>query len=212
MGLSLALGSLGAVARAQEDLLLGRQCYEEKLALWQEIGDRTGIAATLVELGALAQQAGEGSAAQARFEEARALRHVLGDTGGVAEALAHLGDLACAAGDAEGAARLYRDGLDLVGAAGDRPVVAACLEGLAVVAMGRGRLEHAARLCGAATALRRGSFVLAVGDRGAGWAGRVAALHTVLPHAAWAAGEALPPDAALAEALAEGTGAGDAPP
>ena len=164
MGICLALGCLGAVARAQGDTALARTCYEEKLAFWRDIGDRAGIAATLAELGALALQEGDQAQAHALFEEALTLRRELGDSAGVAASLAHLGDLAYAQGDQERAATLYREGLDLARDAGDRAVAALCLEGLAAVALAGGQPERAARLYGAGATCRKGTFVLNVWD------------------------------------------------
>jgi non-specific serine/threonine protein kinase len=204
---ALALGCLGAVARAQGEFALARSCYDEKLAFWRQVGDRTGIAATLAELGFLTQQEGDHTQAQALLEEALALRRELGDGVGMAGALAHLGNLASARGDHDHAAQLYAEALALPGATGDRAVAALCLEGLAALAMAAGQAGRAARLHGAAASQRRGIFVLNVWDEPVARDRQVAVVRAALGEeafaAAWAAGQGLGPEAALARALVE---------
>jgi predicted ATPase len=207
---ALALGCLGAVARAQGDTDLARSCYEEKLAFWRHVGDRTGIAATLDELGAVALQEGGHTPAQALFEEALTLRRELGDSPRVAASQAHLGDLARAQGDYERAATRYREGLAPLRHGGDRPVMAACLEGMAAIAMACVQPERSAHLLGAAAGMREGTFVLYVWDDRAARERLVAAVRAALGDVAfavaWAAGQAMTPDDAIATVLEDGAG------
>jgi tetratricopeptide (TPR) repeat protein len=181
---------LGAVARAQGEFALARSCYDEKLAFWRQVGDRTQ--------------------AQALFEEVLVLRRELGDGVGMAGALAHLGDLASARGDHDHAAQLYEEALALPGASGDRAVAALCLEGMAVLAMAAGQAGRAARLYGAAASQRRGIFVLNVWDEPVARDRRVAAVREALGEeafaAAWAAGQAMTPEEAVAAAQEDGAG------
>jgi tetratricopeptide (TPR) repeat protein len=203
-----ALGSLGAVARAQADTALARTCYQEKLAFWRNVGNRTGIAATLVEMGALALQEGDHAQADALCEEALSLRRELGDSAGEAASLAHLADLAHALGNQERAMTLYRRGLDLVRTTGDRVVPTLCLEGLATVAMAGGKPERAARLYGAAASFRKRTFVLNVWDDCVARDRQVAAVRAALGDevfaTAWAAGQAMTLQEAIAHTHANG--------
>jgi tetratricopeptide (TPR) repeat protein len=202
MGISLALSSLGTVACAQGDTACARACYEEKLALWHAVGDRAGIAATLAELGALAQKEGDLVQAQSLFAEALDLRRALGHPVDVAASLVHLGGLAVAQGDDPQAATLYGEALTVLRSHGDRAVAALCLEGMAALALACGDVERAARLLGAAAPLRRGTYVLFVWDERTARVGQIAALRSALGEdafaAAWAAGQAMSWDDALA--------------
>jgi tetratricopeptide (TPR) repeat protein len=203
-GVSVALGCLGAVARAQGDTACARACYAEKLALWRAVGDRAGIAATLAELGALAQQEGDLAQAQALFAEALALRRELGHPVDIAASLAHQGGLAAAQGDAASAATLYGEALAVLAPTADRAVAALCLEGVAALAQAAGAVERAARLWGAAATLRRGTFVVFVWDERTARERLIAAGRTALGEtafaAAWAAGQAMTLEQAIAEA------------
>jgi predicted ATPase len=207
MGVSIALGCLGAMARAQGDTAAARAYYAEKLALWRSVGDRAGIAATLAELGALAQQEGDLAQAQALFAEALALRRALGRPVEVAASLAHLGGLAAAQGDAARAATLYGEALAVLAPTADRAVAALCLEGVAALAQAAGAVERAAHLWGAAATLRRGTYVLFVWDERTVREGLIAAGRTALGEpawtAAWAAGQALTLEQAVAQARAD---------
>jgi hypothetical protein len=171
------------------------------LAHWRNVGDRTGIAATLAEMGALAQQEGDHAQAHALLEEALALRRTLRDSVGVAASLAHLGNLATTQGERARAAMLYRDGLELLRTTGDRAVAALCLEGLATVAVADGYPERAARLYGAGARQRRGTYVLNVWDDRVACDQQIVALRAALGDeafaAAWAEGQAMTPAEAM---------------
>jgi tetratricopeptide (TPR) repeat protein len=205
MSLSHTLACLGTVACARGDTVLARACYEEKLALWRKVGNRAGVSSTMDELGTLAQQEGDYGQAQALFEEALTLRRELRHSADVAASQVHLGSLTLAQGDGRRAARYYAEGLRLLGASGDRTVAADCLAGLAAVAGAHGDLQRAARLAGAASALRPATYVLSLRDDRAAHDLQVTALPRELGEAAfataWAAGQAMTLEEAIAYAL-----------
>jgi hypothetical protein len=131
-----------------------------------------------------------------------------GDTGGVARTLQNLADIARNQGDDKDAREHYRDSLIMARDMGDQVTVVDCLEGLAMLA-GRARVpRRAARLLGAADTLRRAIGVpVRATDREVYDSG-VAVLRGELGEAgfsaAWIAGQTLPLEAAIAEALQDG--------
>ena len=114
------------------------------------------------------------------------------------------GDLSLAHGDQEGALAAYRESLEVAWDRGERRFLADPIAAIASVIVERGQAERAARLLAAAAALRE--------EIGApqGWERRVheraeaAAQAELSPEAfaaAWAAGEALPLEEAVVEAI-----------
>jgi hypothetical protein len=101
---------------------------------------------------------------------------------------------------------LYAEALDLA-RVNNLPILAACLEGVASVAAARGQAERAARLCGAVAALRHARNMplppadRPVHDRTVDAA--CVALSDDCFSAAWAAGQILPLEQVIVEALAK---------
>jgi tetratricopeptide (TPR) repeat protein len=203
-GMAAALSCLGLVARGQGDYVRASALYEESLALRRGLADTWGIANMLTNLGIMARTQGDDARAAELCEESLGLCRDLRDTWGIALALTSLGNATYEQGYAERAMALYQESLALSRAIGDEVSIAACLEGLAAVAATRGQPEKAAQLCGAATALRDriGAPLLpddrAVNERTLA-AARVALGDGFLP--AWTAGQALPLQQIIAEAL-----------
>jgi hypothetical protein len=132
----------------------------------------------------------------------------------MAATLAGLGDVARHQGDFAQAADLYVEGLTQLRGSEARNEYAACLEGLAAVAWAGGAAARAARLCGAAAVARLPDITFTPACV-AGGAEVVAAARAALGEeefaAAWAAGQALALEEAVALALegcAEGSGRG----
>jgi hypothetical protein len=110
-------------------------------------------------------------------------------------------------GDVRCAEALYAEGLALVSSPGGEVAdMALGLEGLAEVAAALGYAERAARLCGAVEALRATHGIARRPANQARYDRAVATARTALGEevfaAAWAAGQALSVDDAVAEALA----------
>jgi tetratricopeptide (TPR) repeat protein len=197
------------VAAAQGEYERAWALYEESLRLARGMELEHGeavIAAALSNMGDLARRRGDYTRARPLLEESLALRRRHGNTFGAAVVLADLADLLRAQGDEEQAVALYRESLTLYGAPGFTRVrtVAQCLEGIAHIAAARGQPDRAARLAGAAAALRHLNGTPLEPDQRADYEWTVQAARAALGDAAfasaWAQGQELLPQQAVAEA------------
>ncbi len=190
--------------REQGDLARAMTLFEESLALRREAGDKQGIARSLVTLGHVARDRGDLARAAALYEESMALHGELGDKHGLTLALAYAGATAYRRGDHRRAMSLYKEGLALAHATRYAMGVAASLEGLAAVAAGMDRPDEAARLLGAAFALRSGHGTPVPPSEQADNERAVALARSALGGeafaSAWAWGQVLSPEQAVAEA------------
>lgn len=211
-GAAYALSILGTLASDQADYATAQPLFEESLALNRHLGDKRGITASLSSLAFIAREQGDLPTALALCEESLAIRRQLGQKHGVAMVLSSLGLVTWRQGDARRAAAYFRESLTLLQALGDRAGIAACLEGLARVATDPG---VATRLLGAAAALRETIHApLPPSDRveydhqlsllQSGLGGGVFA-------ARWREGQTMPPEQAIAYALAETTAVNSTP-
>jgi tetratricopeptide (TPR) repeat protein len=142
------------------------------------------------------------------FEECKGLFKQLGDKDGLVIALGNLASIALALGNPGQATAFYDESLTLRRELGDKRGVAKCLDGSAEVAVARGRTEQAVRLLAAAAALRdrigaQVPFVLAANRtaRDRTLADAQAQLSDAVFAAAWAEGQAMPLEQAIADAL-----------
>jgi predicted ATPase/Flp pilus assembly protein TadD len=222
------LTRLGWLARERGDVATARRLLEESVAIFRELGDKPGIAEGLVNLGEVAVMQEDAASARSLLEEALALKREQGSAYGSGWALNHLGHVAQIQGEYERATRLHEESLALFSQFGKPhgsvaeawyalgetalaqgkallatqhltralallhdiesfPIgIAWCLAGLAGVAVLDEEPERAARLWGAAEALR-----LSIG----------AQLGEVAFAEAWAKGQAMTMEQAVAEAL-----------
>jgi tetratricopeptide (TPR) repeat protein len=210
-GIAWALGELGVVAYLQGNLETARSLYEESLAAYRELEEKLGIAAALNLLGQVTRQQGDLEAARSLHEEVLVLRPEL--KGGwamqpIADALLNLGIIAQRQGDCGQALARYRESMAEYQELQEGGGMASGLEALAGLAAAEGEPERAARLFGAAAARREalGSPIPPV-DR-AEYQRRVADVRAALGEeaftAAWAEGQVLPIEPAIALALGEG--------
>jgi tetratricopeptide (TPR) repeat protein len=202
--MALVLGMLGVVAASQGDGADARACFTEKRALWEQVGERSGIASALRDLGWLTRREGATDQARAYYLEALGLEQDLGDAVGIAATLTGLGDLARQQGNYLQAAAQYGEALTQLHGNEARNEVAACLAGLAAVAWAEGDAQRAARLCAAAAAVHLPDITVtptSVAESAAMIAAIRAAMGEEAFAAAWAAGQALTPDQAFALAL-----------
>ena len=201
-----ALRGAGVLAWVQGNYGRATALFEEALALHRDLGDRRGIATALGNLGAVARYQGDYRRATTLYEEALARVRDLGDTHGIAIGLSSLGAVAWVQGDHRRATAQLAEALVLSQAVGDKTWnTAICLEVLAGVACAQGQPERATRLCAAAAALRTATGTpLDRFDRTT-YDSIVAAAQEALDDdafaAAWAVGQALPLEQAIAEAL-----------
>jgi predicted ATPase/DNA-binding SARP family transcriptional activator len=199
---------LGDVARDQGEAERVEVLCQESLALFHEVGDKWGIGYSLHNLGLGARAQGEYERADRLCTEALHLFRELHSRSAMVEVLTSLGLVAHEQGDSGRAAALFGECLTLYPSrtGGPRWLVATSLEGLAgVAASQRGNAEPAARLLGAAAALRATSGVPLQPANQAAYERTVTAVRAALGDVAfaqvWAAGEALPLEQAVAEAV-----------
>lgn len=204
-GTADSLANLGYVALYQGDDAQARALYEEGLAIYRMAGNAQGMADTLSHLGVLALYRDDRIAARALHEESLALWRQSEDGLGIAWAVSQLGKVALHETDNAAAADLFRASLLQHRDLGDQWGMAEALEGLACVAAAMGRTISALHLAGAAAMLRTrlGTALPLAGQ--ADLERRLAPVHQALGSAAataWAEGQRLTVEQALAEALA----------
>jgi predicted ATPase/Tfp pilus assembly protein PilF len=205
----IVLNNLGNLADDDGDCEAAVSFHEEGLALSREIGDRAGVSHILSSMGYAAGVHGDHAKALALCEEALTIareldakREVVLSLLGTAGALTHLGRHE-AAGDQ------YREALTSAVKTGAKPLVSYCLEGLAELAYERGQFGRAALLFGATLGLRRSIDLPQPGPGSPGSHEEQAratrdGLGEEAFAAAWAEGEAMTLEEAVAFALEEG--------
>ena len=204
-GAAATLRELGRLALDQGEFPAAGPLLRDSLALQRDLNDTYGIAWSLNCLGQLAFFQGDDQTAEARLTECLDLFRRLGDQWGIGPTMFFLGHIACDRGDYAAARAHLIESLNTV-AISRHWVTAFVLQGLAHVAAARGQAARALRLAGAAEALRR----VIASPLAPAWAAdferRLApARQALTPEAAataWAEGQRMTPDEALAEALA----------
>jgi hypothetical protein len=173
------------------------------------LGDTLGTANSLNNLGRVAYDQGDYARAAALHEESLALRRELGEKRGIAYSLVNLGDVALAQGHHGQASVMLKEGLTLFHEVGDKRGITISLEDLAHAATGPDGTpearQRAGRLLGAAAALLATSVGPLLAHERADHERTVAALRAGLGdvafEAAWADGQAMTLERALALAL-----------
>jgi len=186
--------------------------FEEAASLARTLEDPRQAAAltgsALTNLGDAVRFQGRLQEAAAHCGEALRLLREIGYDIGVVHVLVDLGLVARDAGDWSEAADRFREGLRFATPTGEPRYIVVALEGMATVFAATARAAAAAHLFGAAERLREATGVTQdfPADRAANERARAAvraALGNPAFAAAWAAGRALSPEHAVAEALAE---------
>src|SRR5919199_1065795 len=150
-----ALLAAGGLSRADGDLVSARGRWDHSLRLYQELGDKQGIARVLLNLGTLAGYQGEHGQAQALCEESLALFQALGDKHGRASALHDLAWLVQRTGDYPRARELSEESLQLFREVGDLRGIASALDQLGFLVHEEGEIEHGTALIEEALAIFR---------------------------------------------------------
>ena len=206
-GIAASLNNLGSVAYLQGDYSAARALLEESQALKREMGDKRGIATALNNLGNIAYYQGDYVAARTLLAEGLALFREIGNKWGITHALIGLGVVALAQAETATARRFITESLRLREALGDKQGMASSLSGLAGVAIGEDAPRRAAQLAGAAEALRASIKAQMEPEVRLVHEGAVAAARAGLSEAefsaAWAEGEKMPLEEAVAFALEE---------
>jgi tetratricopeptide (TPR) repeat protein len=115
-----SLTLMGSLAQLRGDLAAAQGAYEEALALFRRVGDRTGIGHDLLALGGLARQRGDLPRAEAIGREALAAYWEAGSVTFSTKALAALALTAAADGRAARAVRLLGAAEAALGSFGGR--------------------------------------------------------------------------------------------
>jgi non-specific serine/threonine protein kinase len=209
--LAQALFERGRLALFQGDDRLAETLYEEALAVGRDDDGRPGQwderRNALGNLGIVARRRGDPARAAALHEAALELNRAVGDDWAAAENLNHLAGATLDLGDPARALALYRESLVLGQTSADPRALAGTLAGLSSALAAVGQPERAARLLGAADALNAASGAVFSPAGSINLERAETAIGTRLPEAAYraarAAGMAMSPTAAIAEALAD---------
>jgi predicted ATPase/DNA-binding CsgD family transcriptional regulator len=127
---------------------------DEGLALYNELGEREGIANVHSLSAQLAFRQGDISSARAQIEKCILLYREIGQRRALAESLAILARIALSQGERKEARVLYDESLEIARELNHMWLIAACLEGRAAIAAEEDQLIWAVQLWGAADALR----------------------------------------------------------
>lgn len=205
-GIAVAHHNLGLVATAQAQYEMARSHHKTALALRRQIGDAGGAAYSLWALSAVARLTGDSAVAAAQYRESQAIFSDLGDLQGEAHALHGLAKVVQQTGDDAEALRLFRELLTLRQSLGERDWLVESFEGVGAVAISRGHVERGVRLFAAAAGLRGTLAPVATLAERQEQEQAIALARRTLTNTefseAWAAGQALSPEQAAAEAVA----------
>lgn len=214
-GTALSLNYLGGIAYDQGDYATAKARYEESLALRRDMNDKWGIAASFNSLGNVAFILGDYGVAQKLHESGLELQREIGDKWGIVWSCFNLGLVAVRQEMYTIAVARYRQSLELAYDIGDKRQVVCGLIGMADATFQLGpaapvaiaQARRSARLVAAAEIL-----LAAIKGKLEPYIGRyrdstLAALHSALGeesfHAAWAEGEKMTLEEAVAYALEE---------
>lgn len=183
-----------------------RLVLDESQAIFRDLGDAWGCAGSLQFLGMVTWRQGDAVAARALIEESLALSRTVEDKWRTAMALNTLGDIAGLMNDLREAASIHGASLALWWELGQRPHIALDLLRNAALARKQGAPTHAARLLAAANNLLRVRRWPPLPADQASLDREVALVRAMLGEeafaTAWAVGQALQLEQAVAEALA----------
>lgn len=205
-GIALAQFHLGVALMIEGDTAGARRSLEESLKLFREVGWSRGAAFVLNSLGEVARVEGDYDQAAVFYRESLTLVQELGDKLSVASSLINLGFVALHRGETIKAKQSLGSSLKLLMEAGALRLSPASLAGLAGVLAASGRTYPGVRLLAAAIALRAADGIIWEPPDRAEVERIMAALRQTLdPESydrAWAEGNALTQDEAIAQALA----------
>jgi len=210
-GMFWALHGMGWVAECQGDLRRAAALYEACLALAQELRHADGIALAMSSLGWVARYEGKYERASAYYRESERVWRRLGRKAVLAGLLQEQGYVALRQGATSHAAAQFTESLVVAHELGRTRSITLSLVGLAAVASAVSEYVQAVRLLGSVAALLSASNHVLEPVARSDYDGLMAAarahLDDVTFDRAWAAGQALPLEQAIAEALALGAAA-----
>jgi predicted ATPase len=204
-GASVVLGNLGLSARDAGELDVALRMLEESIATRERLGDRQRLAVVHHNHALVLFDAGDLAAAREELEWSASTAREIGDRLELSNALSDLGFVAAAAGDLDDATNRQREALTIAARIGAKGIVAQSIDGVAEIIAVRGDPIAAAELWAAAETTRRTSrSALLAADRRRIDRSIAKAKSCADPDAwwsAWAAGESLSLEAAIARAL-----------
>jgi predicted ATPase/DNA-binding CsgD family transcriptional regulator len=192
---------LAALALARGDYASATALLEENLALSREAGNPTARSWALAGLAELTRLQGDHVWARALCTEGLALSHDTGDRYATSRLLSIQGNIAQAQGEHEQAIASYRDSLLLAATLDASDIAGHCLLGLAQEALATGDFRQATRLFAAATCRFTINRQLAPAEQAVyerNLSDLRAHLDAATFSAAWAEGETMTPQQALA--------------
>ena len=206
-GIASSLNNLGTLATLMGDHAQAEPLLRESLALWRGLGQPVTVAQTLNNLGFLAQEREDYDTARMFCEESLALFRTAGDKRGVTLSLSVLAMVAAEIGQYAQVQSFYAEVFGTACEIHDDQTIIGGLAVLGQAAVAQDTPARAARLLGAAQALRDtvGSYqdtrAQVKANRAVEDARRVLSLSAFA--AAWAEGQAMTSEQAVAYALAE---------
>ena len=141
-----ALHHLGNVHLAQGRYDEAVAKYQESRKIFEELGDRSGIASTLHQLGMIHQDRGRYDEAVAKYQESRKIFEELGNRRGIASTLGQLGNVHHLQGRYDEAVAKYQESLKIEEELGDRSGIAITLHQLGMIHQAQGRYDEAVKM------------------------------------------------------------------
>jgi predicted ATPase/class 3 adenylate cyclase len=206
LGVAWSLFFLGHAALDQDDYERAATLYEESQALYREIDNKQGISGLSGDLAEVARRQGDfGQAARLNAEYVTGRRE-LGNRQLLANALEGQARLAWSQGDLVSAHSLHAEALAIRREAGNPLSLAHSFESFAILAAAQQQAQRATRLFGAAERFHEALYYSELPMWRAEHDRSVGAVHAQLGEAtfaqAWAEGQAMTMDQAIACALA----------
>jgi len=134
---------LGALASAQGDYPAAEHFLEQSLALYEELGDQSGVAASLNALAVSARDRGDYPSAQTNFERSLACWRMLSDRSAIARCLHNLANVVEVRGDYPRARVALREAADIFEELGDRSGAAWSINQQGDIARAQGNMAAA---------------------------------------------------------------------
>ena len=150
-----ALNGAGVLAGNQGDHARQMAILQESRKLYEELGDKSGIAQSINNLGSIAYSQGDYPRAQAYYTESLELRREISDSWGIANSLNNLGGVAFLQGDAERALELHSESLSIRRNLGDKRGISMSLNNMGEIAQQQEDYGRAAKLFAESLAIRQ---------------------------------------------------------
>ncbi|CAN5636795.1 hypothetical protein BH24CHL1_BH24CHL1_12420 [soil metagenome] len=133
------LEGIGTLAYIRSDYVSAQTACDEALAIWQSLGEKSGIALTLHLLGRLAFETGDYPQAERYYTQSLDIYRQLADSSGIADMLNVLGVIASdVAGEYDRAQALFEESLELRRKVGDLFGISQSLTNLGDIALETG--------------------------------------------------------------------------